>query len=182
MKAKTMSPSDGAPPPRRAALLAGATALAWLAVPGLSGCAAPGEDSEPEVDRGGADGYALQWGRPLTRKPGDGIILDRPGGSATLIVTSSSGIGEAQFQPTSGVWPRELRLEFRYAPGRPFTALEGLTLETRANTFDSSADWLKLKLEDLPQRRIGGSVWFTLPEDWLVGQQPLRLQWVDRYR
>ena len=150
----------------------------------LAGCAATndGESGRPDMDMGGADGYLLTWGRPLTRKPGDGIILDRPGGSATLTVTSTSGIGEAMFQPTAGTWPRELRLEFQYAPGRPFTALEGLKLQTRANSFDSSADWLTLNLEDLAVRRIGSSVWFTLPEGWLVDQQPLRLEWVDRYR
>ena len=156
-----------------------AAAIGWA----LTGCAATGDEGgRPEMDMGGAGGYAIQWGRPLTRKPGDGLVLDQPGGSATLIVTSTSGIGEAQIHPTSGTWPRELRLEFRYAPDRPFTALEGLTLRTRANSFDSSADWLVLKLEDLAVRRIGGSVWFTLPEDWLVDQQPLLLEWVDRYR
>ena len=149
----------------------------------LAGCAAPGDSgAQPDMDKGGADGYVLAWGRPLTRKPGDGIILDRPGGSATLTVTSTSGIGEAMFQPTSGTWPRELRLEFQYAPGRPFTTLEGLKLQTRANSFDSSADWLQLTLDDLAVRRIGGNVWFTLPEGWLRDQQPLRLEWVDRYR
>lgn len=161
----------------------GALAL-WLGavVLALTGCATTGEGGKPELDKGGADGYQLQWGRPLTRKPGDGIILDRPGGSATLTVTSTSGIGEAQFQPMSGTWPRELRLEFQYAPGRPFTALEGLKLSTPANSFESSADWRVLKLEDLPIRRSAGSFWFTLPEGWLVDQQPLRLEWVDRYR
>ena len=156
--------------------------VAWaLASLALAGCATRG-DAEPEVDKGGAESYAMQWGRPLQRKPGDGIVLDRPGGSATLIVTSASGVGDARFQPTSGSWPRELRLEFQYAPGRPFTVLEGLTLQTRANSFDSSADWLMLKLEDLPIRRSAGHFWFTLPEGWLVDQQPLRLEWVDRHR
>ena len=163
---------------------AGAALLGALAMTAaLGGCAAPsGGAPERELDIGGAGSYTLIWGRPLTRKPGDGIVLDRPGGSSTLTVTSASGVGGALFQPTSGTWPRELRLEFRYAPDRPFTALEGLTLQTPANTFESSADWLTLKLPDLPMRRSGGQFWFTLPEDWLVDQRPLRLEWVDRHR
>lgn len=163
---------------------AGAALLGALAMTAaLGGCAAPsGGAPERELDIGGAGSYTLTWGRPLTRKPGDGIVLDRPGGSSTLTVTSASGVGEALFQPTAGTWPRELRLEFRYAPDRPFTALEGLTLQTPANTFESSADWLTLKLPDLPMRRSGGQFWFTLPEDWLVDQRPLRLEWVDRHR
>lgn len=178
---------QGAVPCRSRCIGAGARRWVLAACVGvaLAGCAATGGDggnARAQLDNAGADGYLLTWGRPLTRKPGDGIILDRPGGSATLTVTSTSGIGEAIFQPTAGSWPRELRLEFQYAPGRPFTALEGLTLQTRANSFDSSADWLKLELQDLAVRRIGTSVWFTLPEGWLVDQQPLRLEWVDRYR
>ena len=164
---------------RRMAMAALATAVAGM----LAGCASSsGNGGEPEVDKGGAGSYTLTWGRPLQRKPGEGIVLDGPGGSATLTVTSASGIGEALFQPTSGSWPRELRIEFQYAPDRPFTALEGLRLHTRMNSFESSADWPMLELKDLPVRRSGGRFWFTLPEGWLANQQPLKLEWVDHYR
>ena len=118
----------------------------------------------------------------MQRKPGEGIVVDGPGASATMTVTSVSGIGGALLQPTSGAWPRELRLEFQYAPDRPFTTLEGLRLQTRANSFDSTADWHALELKDLPVRRSGKRFWFTLPEGWLVDQQPLKLEWVDQYR
>ena len=162
--------------------LAMTTVLATVLALALGGCAAQPGTPKREPDKGGAGSYTLIWGRPLTRQPGDGIVLDRPGGSSTLTVTSASGVGGALFQPTSGTWPRELRLEFRYAPDRPFTALEGLTLQTPANSFDSTADWQTLKLPDLPMRRSAGQFWFTLPEDWLVDQRPLKLEWVDRHR
>ena len=161
-------------------------AMGWVAAAAglslLAGCASTADGAAPELDQGGADSYMLIWGRPLQRKPGDGIVLDGPGGSATLTVTSQSGVGEALFHPTSGTWPRELRLEFRYAPDRPFTTLERLRLQTRANSFDSTADWPALELKDLPVRRSGAQFWFALPERWLADQQPLELEWVDRYR
>ena len=160
----------------------GAVPLAALAVGLLAGCANAPQGGEAEIDPGGATSYTLDWGRPLQRKPGDGIVVDGPGGSAMLTVTSNSGIGEALFQPTAGTWPRELRIEFQYAPDRPFTMLEGLRLQTRVNSFESSADWPALELKDLPVRRSGGRFWFALPEGWLAGQQPLKLEWVDRYR
>ena len=64
----------------------------------------------------------------------------------------------------------------------PPRELERLRLQTRANSFDSTADWPALELKDLPVRRSGAQFWFALPERWLADQQPLKLEWVDRYR
>lgn len=152
--------------------------VAW----GLAGCAAaPG--AEPlAVPEPAKRAFSLQWGSPLTRKPGDGVAFDGPGEKAVLTVTSSAGVGQALLQPIDSAWPRELVLEFQYAPGRPFTALEGLRLQTRQTSYDSSGDWPTLELDQLLMRRSGKQFWIALPEGWLSGQQPLRLEWVDRYR
>ena len=136
-----------------------------------------------------------------TAKPGDAVTVAKDGGRLVVTVASKTGIGSCTVRPKEGDWPREVVLRFRYADGKPFTALESFRLTTprfkldgnhkdtprmplffanAAGGFDKGAvpgGWANVAVKFTP-----GGLELVLPANFLVGRQEVGLNWIDFYR
>ena len=99
-----------------------------------------------------------------------------------LVVTSSGGIGQVEVRPTRGGWPNQVQVEFRYAPDRPFDALEGMRFQVINPAHTAGDEVPPLVPDNFVFWQRDGRFWLDLPSGWLRGQQGLRIAWVDRYR
>lgn len=130
-------------------------------------------------------GYAVRWLRPLPLRVGrDGVEVVPADGAAPLrvVITSGGGTGAVQLQPVQGAWPRVVTVELQYARDRPFTALEGVQVETLDAGQASGSELLRPWPDHAVVREHGGRLRLLLPEGGLRERQALRLSWVDRYR
>ena len=130
--------------------------------------------------------YAVRWLRPLqNRDKDDGVeVIDRGWrGGVRLVITSGSGTGAAEVQPTHTAWPHQVQLQFQYAPDKPFDELETLSLQV-IDSANRAGD----QESDL-QPAGGFAVWqrdgamrVDLPAGWPQARQKLRIAWADRMR
>ena len=180
--ASAPSPDAGAPSPTAAAgaqpPVPAASAPSPEAAPAAS-AAAP-----PPPARSESNGYAIHWQRPVARAAGDQVEAVTQGWrrGVRLVVTSSGGIGQVEVRPTRGGWPNQVQVEFRYAPDRPFDALEGMRFQVINPAHTAGDEVPPLVPDNFVFWQRDGRFWLDLPSGWLRGQQGLRIAWVDRYR
>ena len=138
----------------------------------------------PPPARSESNGYAIHWQRPVARAAGDQVEAVTQGWrrGVRLVVTSSGGIGQVEVRPTRGGWPNQVQVEFRYAPDRPFDALEGMRFQVINPAHTAGDEVPPLVPDNFVFWQRDGRFWLDLPSGWLRGQQGLRIAWVDRYR
>ena len=182
--ASAPSPGAGAPSSTSAAgaqpPVAAASAAPAEAAPAASAAAPP----PPPPARSDSNGYAIHWQRPVARAAGDQVEAVTQGWrrGVRLVVTSSGGIGQVEVRPTRGGWPNQVQVEFRYAPDRPFDALEGMRFQVINPAHTAGDEVPPLVPDNFVFWQRDGRFWLDLPSGWLRGQQGLRIAWVDRYR
>ena len=182
--ASAPSPGAGAPSPTSAAgaqpPVAAASAAPAEAAPAASAAAPP----PPPPARSESNGYAIHWQRPVARAAGGQVEAVTQGWrrGVRLVVTSSGGIGQVEVRPTRGGWPNQVQVEFRYAPDRPFDALEGMRFQVINPAHTAGDEVPPLVPDKFVFWQRDGRFWLDLPSGWLRGQQGLRIAWVDRYR
>ena len=182
--ASAPSPGAGAPSPTSAAgaqpPVAAASAAPAEAAPAASAAAPP----PPPPARSESNGYAIHWQRPVARAADDQVEAVTQGWrrGVRLVVTSSGGIGQVEVRPTRGGWPNQVQVEFRYAPDRPFDALEGMRFQVINPAHTAGDEVPPLVPDNFVFWQRDGRFWLDLPSGWLRGQQGLRIAWVDRYR
>ena len=179
------APGTGAPSPTSAAgaqpPVAAASAAPAEAAPAASAGAPP---PPPPPPRSESNGYAIHWQRPVARAADDQVEAVTQGWrrGVRLVVTSSGGIGQVEVRPTRGGWPNQVQVEFRYAPDRPFDALEGMRFQVINPAHTAGDEVPPLVPDNFVFWQRDGRFWLDLPSGWLRGQQGLRIAWVDRYR
>ena len=182
--ASAPSPGAGAPSSTSAAgaqpPVAAASAAPAEAAPAASAAAPP----PPPPARSESNGYAIHWQRPVARAADDQVEAVTQGWrrGVRLVVTSSGGIGQVEVRPTRGGWPNQVQVEFRYAPDRPFDALEGMRFQGINPAHTAGDEVPPLVPDNFVFWQRDGRFWLDLPSGWLRGQQGLRIAWVDRYR
>ena len=182
--ASAPSPGAGAPSSTSAAgaqpPVAAASAPSPEAAPAASAAAPP----PPPPARSESNGYAIHWQRPVARAADDQVEAVTQGWrrGVRLVVTSSGGIGQVEVRPTRGGWPNQVQVEFRYAPDRPFDALEGMRFQVINPAHTAGDEVPPLVPDKFVFWQRDGRFWLDLPSGWLRGQQGLRIAWVDRYR
>ena len=182
--ASAPSPGAGAPSSTSAAgaqpPMAAASAAPAEAAPAASAAAPP----PPPPARSESNGYAIHWQRPVARAADDQVEAVTQGWrrGVRLVVTSSGGIGQVEVRPTRGGWPNQVQVEFRYAPDRPFDALEGMRFQVINPAHTAGDEVPPLVPDNFVFWQRDGRFWLDLPSGWLRGQQGLRIAWVDRYR
>ena len=180
------APGTGAPSPTAAAgaqpPVAAASAAPADAAPAASAGAPP--PPPPPPARSESNGYAIHWQRPVARAADDQVEAVTQGWrrGVRLVVTSSGGIGQVEVRPTRGGWPNQVQVEFRYAPDRPFDALEGMRFQVINPAHTAGDEVPPLVPDKFVFWQRDGRFWLDLPSGWLRGQQGLRIAWVDRYR
>ena len=180
------APGTGAPSPTAAAgaqpPVAAASAAPAEAAPAASAAAPP--PAPPPPARSESNGYAIHWQRPVARAADDQVEAVTQGWrrGVRLVVTSSGGIGQVEVRPTRGGWPNQVQVEFRYAPDRPFDALEGMRFQVINPAHTAGDEVPPLVPDKFVFWQRDGRFWLDLPSGWLRGQQGLRIAWVDRYR
>src|SRR5262249_60224261 len=134
-------------------------------------------------------------------RPADALAVEATADRAVFTVTSRTGIGGATLTLKSGAWPRAVVLRLKYADGRPWRYLEGLTLVVgRMQARGSMADTGKLPFvfagadgrfpPDTPAagtwavtiRPRDGVMEVVLPPDLCTGEKSVTVNWVDLYR
>ena len=184
--ASAPSPGAGAPSSTSAAgaqpPVAAASAAPAEAAPASSAAAPP--PLPPPPARSESNGYAIHWQRPVARAADDQVEAVTQGWrrGVRLVVTSSGGIGQVEVRPTRGGWPNQVQVEFRYAPDRPFDALEGMRFQVINPAHTAGDEVPPLVPDNFVFWQRDGRFWLDLPSGWLRGQQGLRIAWVDRYR
>ena len=184
--ASAPSPGAGAPSSTSAAgaqpPVAAASAAPAEAAPAASAGAPP--PPPPPPARSESNGYAIHWQRPVARAADDQVEAVTQGWrrGVRLVVTSSGGIGQVEVRPTRGGWPNQVQVEFRYAPDRPFDALEGMRFQVINPAHTAGDEVPPLVPDNFVFWQRDGRFWLDLPSGWLRGQQRLRIAWVDRYR
>lgn len=184
--ASAPSPGAGAPSSTSAAgaqpPVAAASAAPAEAAPAASAGAPP--PPPPPPARSESNGYAIHWQRPVARAADDQVEAVTQGWrrGVRLVVTSSGGIGQVEVRPTRGGWPNQVQVEFRYAPDRPFDALEGMRFQVINPAHTAGDEVPPLVPDNFVFWQRDGRFWLDLPSGWLRGQQGLRIAWVDRYR
>ena len=184
--ASAPSPGAGAPSSTSAAgaqpPVAAASAAPAEAAPAASAGAPP--PPPPLPARSESNGYAIHWQRPVARAADDQVEAVTQGWrrGVRLVVTSSGGIGQVEVRPTRGGWPNQVQVEFRYAPDRPFDALEGMRFQVINPAHTAGDEVPPLVPDKFVFWQRDGRFWLDLPSGWLRGQQGLRIAWVDRYR
>ena len=173
--APSSTSAAGAQPP-----VAAASAPPAEAAPAASAAAPP----PPPPARSESNGYAIHWQRPVARAADDQVEAVTQGWrrGVRLVVTSSGGIGQVEVRPTRGGWPNQVQVEFRYAPDRPFDALEGMRFQVINPAHTAGDEVPPLVPDNFVFWQRDGRFWLDLPSGWLRGQQGLRIAWVDRYR
>ena len=180
------APGTGAPSPTAAAgaqpPVPAASAPSPEAAPAASAGAPP--PPPPPPARSESNGYAIHWQRPVARAADDQVEAVTQGWrrGVRLVVTSSGGIGQVEVRPTRGGWPNQVQVEFRYAPDRPFDALEGMRFQVINPAHTAGDEVPPLVPDNFVFWQRDGRFWLDLPSGWLRGQQGLRIAWVDRYR
>ena len=180
------APGTGAPSPTAAAgaqpPVPAASAAPAEAAPAASAGAPP--PPPPPPARSESNGYAIHWQRPVARAADDQVEAVTQGWrrGVRLVVTSSGGIGQVEVRPTRGGWPNQVQVEFRYAPDRPFDALEGMRFQVINPAHTAGDEVPPLVPDNFVFWQRDGRFWLDLPSGWLRGQQGLRIAWVDRYR
>ena len=180
------APGTGAPSPTSAAgaqpPVPAASAPSPEAAPAASAGAPP--PPPPPPARSESNGYAIHWQRPVARAADDQVEAVTQGWrrGVRLVVTSSGGIGQVEVRPTRGGWPNQVQVEFRYAPDRPFDALEGMRFQVINPAHTAGDEVPPLVPDNFVFWQRDGRFWLDLPSGWLRGQQGLRIAWVDRYR
>ena len=175
--APSSTSAAGAQPPVPAA-----SAPSPEAAPAASAGAPP--PPPPPPARSESNGYAIHWQRPVARAADDQVEAVTQGWrrGVRLVVTSSGGIGQVEVRPTRGGWPNQVQVEFRYAPDRPFDALEGMRFQVINPAHTAGDEVPPLVPDNFVFWQRDGRFWLDLPSGWLRGQQGLRIAWVDRYR
>ena len=175
--APSSTSAAGAQPP-----VAAASAAPAEAAPASSAAAPP--PLPPPPARSESNGYAIHWQRPVARAADDQVEAVTQGWrrGVRLVVTSSGGIGQVEVRPTRGGWPNQVQVEFRYAPDRPFDALEGMRFQVINPAHTAGDEVPPLVPDNFVFWQRDGRFWLDLPSGWLRGQQGLRIAWVDRYR
>ena len=179
MGAPSPTAAAGAQPP-----VATASAARAEAAPAASAGAPPPPPPPPPPARSESNGYAIHWQRPVARAADDQVEAVTQGWrrGVRLVVTSSGGIGQVEVRPTRGGWPNQVQVEFRYAPDRPFDALEGMRFQVINPAHTAGDEVPPLVPDKFVFWQRDGRFWLDLPSGWLRGQQGLRIAWVDRYR
>ena len=174
----------GAPSPTAAAGAQPPVAAASAAPAEAAPAASAGAPPPPPPARSESNGYAIHWQRPVARAADDQVEAVTQGWrrGVRLVVTSSGGIGQVEVRPTRGGWPNQVQVEFRYAPDRPFDALEGMRFQVINPAHTAGDEVPPLVPDNFVFWQRDGRFWLDLPSGWLRGQQGLRIAWVDRYR
>ena len=182
--ASAPSPGAGAPSSTSAAGAQPPVAAASAAPAEAAPAASAGAPPPPPPARSESNGYAIHWQRPVARAADDQVEAVTQGWrrGVRLVVTSSGGIGQVEVQPTRGGWPNQVQVEFRYAPDRPFDALEGMRFQVINPAHTAGDEVPPLVPDNFVFWQRDGRFWLDLPSGWLRGQQGLRIAWVDRYR
>ncbi|QTD45219.1 hypothetical protein [Ottowia testudinis] len=138
----------------------------------------------PPPARSESNGYAIHWQRPVQRTADDGVEVVTEGWrhGVRLVVTSGGGMGQVEVRPTRGGWPNQVQVEFRYAPDRPFDALEGMRFQVINPAHTAGDEVPPLVPDNFVFWQRDGRFWLDLPNGWLRRQQTLRIAWVDFYR
>ena len=176
------APGTGAPSSTSAA--GAQPPVAAASAPSLEAAPAASAAAPPPPARSESNGYAIHWQRPVARAADDQVEAVTQGWrrGVRLVVTSSGGIGQVEVRPTRGGWPNQVQVEFRYAPDRPFDALEGMRFQVINPAHTAGDEVPPLVPDKFVFWQRDGRFWLDLPSGWLRGQQGLRIAWVDRYR
>jgi hypothetical protein len=89
-----------------------------------------------------------------------------------VLITSPSGIGSAHINFEPGCFPRRFAVGLRYAPGKPFTRLEGFDVTGGTGKWGSG---VRIARDDFLRIEIPGAAFDA-------GNVPLTVSWVDVYR
>ncbi len=111
------------------------------------------------------------------RRAEDRVAADVTHGLLTVTAVSPSGIGAVELAHSGGRWPRQLRVRLFYAPGRPFSRLEGLEVALG----DTSPVSLAKGGAALTCGPDGTCLWVDLRVR-RPAEAALRISWVDAYR
>ena len=178
------APSPGAGAPSSTSAAGAQPPVAAASAPSLEAAPAASAAAPPPPARSESNGYAIHWQRPVARAAGDQVEAVTQGWrrGVRLVVTSSGGIGQVEVRPTRGGWPNQVQVEFRYAPDRPFDALEGMRFQVINPAHTAGDEVPPLVPDKFVFWQRDGRFWLDLPSGWLRGQQGLRIAWVDRYR
>ena len=178
----TAAGSDPAVPERPRGL--GDASAPGTGAPSPEAAPAASAAAPPPPARSESNGYAIHWQRPVARAADDQVEAVTQGWrrGVRLVVTSSGGIGQVEVRPTRGGWPNQVQVEFRYAPDRPFDALEGMRFQVINPAHTAGDEVPPLVPDNFVFWQRDGRFWLDLPSGWLRGQQGLRIAWVDRYR
>ena len=178
------APSPGAGAPSSTSAAGAQPPVAAASAPSLEAAPAASAAAPPPPARSESNGYAIHWQRPVARAADDQVEAVTQGWrrGVRLVVTSSGGIGQVEVRPTRGGWPNQVQVEFRYAPDRPFDALEGMRFQVINPAHTAGDEVPPLVPDNFVFWQRDGRFWLDLPSGWLRGQQGLRIAWVDRYR
>ncbi len=139
--------------------------------------------------------------KAVLSKPNDTLVAKLEPVRLILAIGSESGIGRAAVTVEKGKFPAAVMLQFRYANGRPFTALEGFELESArlqihgatARPDDFELVFLDAQGKRDPKAAVAGKLAIkveqaatglelTLPPNLLSDTGEVKLQWIDFYR
>jgi|GEM_PF-3526248 len=126
--------------------------------------------------------YAVRWLRPLQgRDKNDDVEAIYHGWQRgiQLIVTSKSGAGEVEVQPTNAFWPRHVQLQFQYASGKPFNELERLYVQVDPDAWPGDRQTDLYPMNNFVVWQRDGVMRVDLPAGWLHDQQVLHMAWAD---
>ena len=178
------APSPGAGAPASTSAAGAQPPVPAASAPSPEAAPAASAAAPPPPARSESNGYAIHWQRPVARAADDQVEAVTQGWrrGVRLVVTSSGGIGQVEVRPTRGGWPNQVQVEFRYAPDRPFDALEGMRFQVINPAHTAGDEVPPLVPDNFVFWQRDGRFWLDLPSGWLRGQQGLRIAWVDRYR
>ncbi|MCL1961430.1 MAG: hypothetical protein FWG56_06600 [Desulfovibrionaceae bacterium] len=124
----------------------------------------------------------MRWLRPSQdRDENDGVeVLDHGWlRGVQLLVTSRSGSGEVEVQPTDTVWSRQVHVQFQYASGKPFNELERLYVQVDPDAWPGDQKINPDPVGDFVVWQRNGVMRVDLPDGWLRERQTLHMVWAD---
>jgi|GEM_PF-5499481 len=138
---------------------------------------------------------AVDGVKVICRKDGDTAEVQKRDGIVDIVISSDSGIGEAEIGIPENLKSAELRFLFQYADGKPFHRLEsfrGKNEHIRFQTFLGHQDSIRVKKSGMdtveykayvPIRKTGEGISVGIPQTLMADiSDSIFVYWVDMYR
>ena len=110
----------------------------------------------------------------LQKHPEDKVVITSDKNEATVTITSASGIGSLTLETAGKPWPAKITIVMLYAPGKPYTKLEGFD----ATMSPPNPEGLSYDPHPVVN---GGTATITVAKDEHLDEK-LGISWVDFYR